>query len=166
MDFFSLAAILMFVIPALAVTAGGIFLGFKVNSHRKELYAANRSRLSAELLTLDEHISFAEAEADQKRAPYLNEARQELTAAFAAHNQHFSTDSHKGIAVNKATMEVDTHLNNARMFLTKPQNTNAELVDAAKELGRNLAQFARVGAAKLLTQGADSISRLTDEYQK
>ena len=165
MEFFSVAAVLMFVVPALVVAAGGVLLGFKVESNRKRLYAENRSRLSAELLTLDEHIGFAEAADDKDRAPYLGEARLALTAAFAAHNEHFSNDSHKGVSVNKATMEVDAHLNNARMYLTKPKDTNAELVAAAKELGRNLAQFAKVGAAKLMASGSEGISRLTDEFQ-
>ena len=166
MEFLSLAAVLVFVVPALVVAGSGVLVGFRVKSHRKRLYAANRSRLSAELLTMDEHIGFAEAEADRNRAPYLGEARLALNAAFAAHNQHFSAESHKGVAINRAAMEVDTHLNNARMYLTKPKDSNAELVAAPKELGRNIAQFARVGATKLFTSSAEGLSRLTDEYQR
>ena len=165
MEPFSTSLILLFLIPAMVIAAGSIVVGLQLRSHRKQLYAANRSRLSAELITMDEHIGFAEAAADEKRAPYVQQARLALTAAFATHNQYFGAETHKGVPIKNATMQVEQHLDAARQYLTEPKaNSNAELIAAAKDLGRTVAQLAKVGTAKLLASGTQNINRLSQEY--
>jgi len=157
---------LTFGLPAITVAAGAIIGGVQYQSRRKQQYLLQRQRLSAELITMDEHIGFAEAEADPKRARDVLQARLALNAAFQAHNHYFGSGNHKGVPVKNATMEVDTHLNNARMYLAGPKvGSNDELVQAAKELGRTVAQLARVSTAKFLAASSQELTRITTNYQ-
>jgi len=157
---------LPFIIPAAVAATGGIIGSVQYQSRRKQQYLANRQRLSAELITMDEHIGFAEAAAEPKRARDVLQARLALNAAFQAHNRYFGTESHKGVPVKQATLEVDTHLNNARMYLAGPKvNSNQELIDAAKAVGRQVAQLARISAGKLLAQSSQELTRITSGYQ-
>jgi len=158
-------AALPWAVPAVAASAGGILAGVQYQSRRKREYFATRQRLSAELITMDEHIGFAEAQADPKRARDVLQARLALNAAFHAHNRWFATDSHKGVPLKNATFEVDQHLNNARMYLAGPKvNSNQELIDAAKAVGRQVAALAKISAGKLLAQGSQELTRITNNY--
>ena len=152
--------------PAVAAGVGGIIANMQYQSHRKREYLATRQRLSAELITMDEHIGFAEAAADPHRARDVLQARLALNAAFQAHNRWFSTESHKGVPLKNATFEVDQHLNNSRMYLAGPKvNSNQELIDAAKAVGRQVAALAKIGAGRLLAQGSQELTRITTNYQ-
>jgi len=162
----SLPTVLPALLPAAVVATGGIIATVQYQSHRKREYQATRQRLSAELITMDEHIGFAEAQADPARARDVLQARLALNAAFQAHGHYFGTDSHKGVPLRNATMEVDQHLNNARMYLAGPKiNSNQELIDAAKAVGRQVAALARISAGKLLAQGSQELTRITTNYQ-
>jgi len=159
-------AALPWAVPAVAAGAGGIMAGVQLQSRRKREYHQARQRLSAELITMDEHIGFAEAAADPNRARDVLQARLALNAAFHAHRRYFSSDSHKGVPTRNAAFEVDQHLNNARMYLAGPKvNSNQELIDAAKAVGRQVAALAKIGAGKLLAQGSQELTRITNTYQ-
>jgi hypothetical protein len=159
-------AALPWAVPAVAAGAGGIMAGVQLNTRRKREYQATRARLSAELITMDEHIGFAEAAADPKRARDVLQARLALNAAFHAHSRYFGSDSHKGVPLRQATFEVDQHLNNSRMYLAGPKvNSNQELIDAAKAVGRQVAALAKIGAGRLLAQGSQELTRISNSYQ-
>jgi len=151
---------LLLAIPLLVVIGGTVLAGVTIQKHRKQLYSANRARLSSELITLDEHIGFAEADADPKRQKNVVQARLALDAAFQSHAQHFNADNPKGVAIRNATFEVDNHLETARRYLAAPAATsNEEIVAAAKELGRSVAALAKVGTAKLIATSTQEINR-------
>jgi len=135
-------------------------------SRRRREYLATRARLSAELITMDEHIGFAEAEGNPARARDIQQARLALNAAFQAHARYFTADNPKGVNVRTATFEVEQHLANSRMFLAGPPvNPNQELIDAAKAVGRQVAALAKISAGKLLAQGSQELTRITANYQ-
>jgi len=161
-----LPTILPAVLPAAVAAAGGIIATVQYQSRRKQEYLATRQRLSAELITMDEHIGFAEAEANPERARDILQARLALNAAFQSHQRYFGNESHKGVPLRNATMEVDQHLQNARMYLAGPPvNPNQELIDAAKAVGRQVAALAKISAGKLLAQGSQELTRITNNYQ-
>jgi len=155
---------MMLGLPALFLVTTGVLVGVVAQNRRKQIYAANRQRLSADLITMDEHIGFAEAEADPKRLANVAQARLALNAAFQSHNQNFSGETPKGVAVRNATFEVDQHLDTARRYLAAPAaSSNEEIVAAAKELGRSVAALAKVGTAKLLSASTQEIGRISQE---
>lgn len=155
----------MFALPTLFLVSSGLLVGFLAQSRRKQIYAASRQRFSSELLTLDEHIGFAEAEADPKRLQNVQQARYALDAAFQSHNQFFTGPTPKGVPVRRATLEVDQHLEDARRYLAAPAATsNEEIVAAAKELGRSVAALAKVGTAKLLATTNQELNRIHQDY--
>jgi hypothetical protein len=170
MDYALSANLLGVIVPAVvaaATASGSILMRVKYQSRKKREYDANRARLSADLITMDEHIGFAEASAEEWRVQYLQQARLALNAAFQAHNHHFGDDNHKGVSVRRATEEVENHLGNARYYLAvEPQvHSNSELITAAKELGRTFGQLAKIGAAKLMASSAQSINRWAVESE-
>jgi hypothetical protein len=163
---FSLVTILTGAIPLLAAAAGSVAIGVNVTNRCKQQYAYDRQRLSAELITMDEHIGFAEAEGDPARTAHLKQSRLALNTAFQAYNHFYGTGSHKGVPITQAAADVDKHLNNSRLYLAGPAaSSNAELFEAAKELGRSVAQIARIGTAKLMASSAQEIQRFATDYQ-
>ena len=152
-------------IPTVAAAAGGLVLNRQYQTQRKREYDAARQRLSAELIKTDEDISFAEAQDDPNRVRDLQQARAALNASFDAFQRHFGSGNHKGVQLKPATFEVDQHLNNARMFLAGPRvGSNQDLIDAAKAVGRQALQLAKIGTTRFLNSSSQELTRINAQY--
>ena len=161
-----IVANLPWVIPTVSAAIGGVVINRQYQSARKREYDTTRARLSADLIRMDEEISFAEAQGDPNRERDIHQARLALNAAFDAQSRHFGTDNHKGIAIKQASFEVDQHLSNSRMFLAGPRmGSNQDLIDAAKAVGRQALQLAKIGTTRFLNQSSQELTRLNTQYQ-
>jgi len=149
----------------LLVTGTGVGLGVrKYRTWRQTNYLLAKREWSHRLLEADERVCLLEAATvdDAFATKRVELARVQLNNAFGIYSNQFAADHYKGVPAKAASLqlaqtlgEMDKHL---AASATEPGSVD-RLKLVGKDFGREFAQIAVAGSAKILEAGAASLNK-------